>query len=188
MIILKKIFAAISVPLSKELMLALEQKIKKETLPKGQLLVKDGQVAHRLYFLEKGTARTFYYHNGKDITSWIYRENTPFTTWYSFLNRQPSFESIEILEDATVLSFTKDALEALYLQYPTFERFGRKMVEQQLSFLDAFYKGYMFMSAKERYDLLLDIFPDITQRVNLGHIASFLGISQETLSRIRSKK
>ena len=44
------------------------------------------------------------------------------------------------------------------------------------------------MSAKERYNLLLTIFPDITQRVNLGHIASFLGISQETLSRIRAKK
>ena len=188
MIGLKKVFEATNVPLSKDLLQVIEKQIKVETVEKGSLLVKDGQVAHRLYFLEKGTARTFYYDNGKDITSWIYRENTPFTTWYSFLNQQPSFENIEILEDSTVLSFTKDTLEALYLKYPTIERFGRKMVEQQLSFLDAFFKGYMFMSAKERYDLLLDIFPDITQRVNLGHIASFLGISQETLSRIRKKK
>ena len=79
-------------------------------------------------------------------------------------------------------------MEQLYQESPQFERFGRKMYEQQLAYLDAFYKGYLFMTAKERYDLLLSVFPDVTQRVNLGHIASFLGISQETLSRIRAKK
>ena len=95
----KKIFAFVNAPLSKELLHQLIQIVKTETLPKGHLLVKEGQIAHRLYFLEKGTARTFYYHKAKDITSWIYREDTPFTTWYSFLNTQPSFENLEIVED-----------------------------------------------------------------------------------------
>jgi len=184
----KLLSTASTVPLSKELLEQLEDKSKMEQIEKGTLLVKEGQVAHRLYFLAKGTARTYYVHNGKDITSWIYKENTPFTTWYSYLEQQPSFENLEVLEDATLVSFSKNALEELYKDQPALERYGRKMMEQQLSFLDAFYKGYLFMSAKEKYDLLLSVFPDVTLRVNLGHVASLLGISQETLSRIRSLK
>ncbi len=184
----KKILTSVQVPISKELLQKLAQIATVETIPKGRLLIKEGQIAYRLYFLEKGTARTYYYHNAKDITSWIYGEYAPFTTWYSYLNHQPSFENLELVEDATVISFTKNDLEKLYLEHPHFERFGRKMAEQQLAYLDAFYKGYLFMTAKERYDLLLSVFPNVTQRVNLGHIASLLGISQETLSRIRAKK
>lgn len=181
-------FNITTTPLSKEVIQDVAKIAKVESLPKGHILVKEGLVAHRLYFLKEGTARTYYHHNAKDITSWIYGENTPFTAWNSFFDRKPSFENVEILEDATVVSFTKENLDALYQQHVSFNHFGRKMVEQQLSFLDAFYKGYLFMSAKERYDLLLSVFPDVTQRVNLGHIASLLGISQETLSRIRAKK
>lgn len=185
---LKRTFAFTNARLPKELLNKMVQILKTETLPKGHLLIKEGHIAHRLYFLEKGTARTYYYHKAKDITSWIYREDTPFTTWYSFINNQASFENLEIVEDAILHSFSKDDLEKLYSTNPHFERFGRKMYEQQLAYLDVFYKGYMFMTAKERYDLLLSTFPDVTQRVNLGHIASLLGISQETLSRIRAKK
>jgi len=70
---------------------------------------------------------------------------------------------------------------------PAFERFGRILMEEQLAFIDYYFKGVLFMTAKEKYSLLLSYFPDITQRVNLGHIASFLGITQETLSRLRSR-
>lgn len=188
MVNFNKILDVTPTPLPKEIIQNIGQVANFETISKGSLLVKEGQIAHRLYFLEKGTARTYYYHKAKDITSWIYKENMPFTAWYSFLNGKPSFENVEILEKSTVVSFTKDNLERLYNQHPQFNQYGRKMVERQLSYLDAFYKGYLFMTAKERYDLLLSTFPDITQRVNLGHIASLLGISQETLSRIRAKK
>jgi len=188
MIDFQDIFRDAEVSIGKNIIDVLEKHSEQRNYKKGDLLIKEGQVAHRLYYLEKGTARTFYYHNAKDITSWIYSEDRPFTAWSSYLNNQPSFENIEILEDSIVASFTKDVLEELYLKYPAIGLYGRKMVERQLAFLDAYYKGYMFMSAKERYDLLLTVFPDITQRVNLGHIASFLGISQETLSRIRAKR
>lgn len=64
---IKKIFTSVNVMLGKELLQKLEQIAKVETLPKGSILVKEGQIAHRLYFLEKRTARAFYYHNAKDI-------------------------------------------------------------------------------------------------------------------------
>lgn len=188
MINFQEIFRYLDISINKELIDVLGEHAVVKHYKKGDLLIKEGQIAYRLYYLKKGTARTFYYHNAKDITSWIYQEDRPFTAWASYLNRQPSFENIEILEDSIIVSYTKEVMEDLYLKYPAFGAYGRKMVEQQLAFLDAYYKGYMFMTAKERYDLLLSNFPDITQRVNLGHIASLLGISQETLSRIRGKR
>ncbi|MEM8906441.1 MAG: Crp/Fnr family transcriptional regulator [Bacteroidota bacterium] len=154
----------------------------------GQLLVKEGTVAHRIFFIQKGSARAFYDHDGKDVTSWIYPEGQLLTSWSSFYTRTPSHENVELTEAAIIVSLSYDQLHQLYQQYPKMQYFGRVMVEEQLVFLDYFYKGFMFMSAREKYDLLLSVFPDIIQRVNLGHIASFLGISQETLSRIRKKK
>ncbi len=162
--------------------------LRRDQLEKSHLVVKDGMVAQRLYFIEKGAARAFYYHDGKDITSWIYREGQLITSWTSFYTRVPSHENVELTEDSTLVSLTYDQLQDLYRKHSKFQEFGRTMVEEQLVFLDHFYKGFMFMTAREKYDLLLSIFPDATQRVNLGHIASFLGISQETLSRIRKKQ
>ena len=111
-----------------------------------------------------------------------------FTSWYSFINRKPSFEYIEALEESTVHWITKEKYERLLSSHPKFEKFGRLLVEDQMSFLDLYFKGFLFMAAKEKYDLLTSTFPEVTQKVNLGHIASLLGISQETLSRIRSQR
>ncbi len=164
----------------------LEAFVQKE-VKRNTLLLREGQYCRDLFFLEKGTLRTFYYHEGKDVTSWIYKEGQFCTAWYSFLKQEPSFEYIEILEDSTVYSISNAAYQQLFQEFPKFERFGRKMMEEQTAFLDYFYKGYLFLSAKERYKLLLSFIPDVEQRMKLGHIASFLGISQETLSRIRTK-
>lgn len=176
------------VQLDADLKSSIQGIIKTEALDKAHILLKEGIVAHRLFFIEKGSARTFYYHNGKDVTSWFYREGQLITSWSSFYTRTPSHENIELTENATIISLNYEQLHQFYKQYPKMQEFGRVMVEEQLVFLDYFYKGFMFMTAKEKYDLLLSFFPDVTQRVNLGHVASFLGISQETLSRIRAKK
>ncbi len=171
-----------------EVKTAIESICKREEFKKGQLLIKEGMVAHRLYFIEEGSARTYYHHDGKDVTSWVYREGQMLTTWTSFYTQIPSHENIELTETTRICSLTFDELQGLYLKYPKMQEFGRLMVEEQLVFIDYFYKGFVFMSAREKYDLLLSTFPDVTQRINLGHIASFLGISQETLSRIRKNK
>ena len=84
----------------------LQDALQIESYHKGHILLNEGRVCHRLYFLEKGTARTFYYRDGKDITSWIYPEHLPFTSWSSFLSGKPSFEYIEILEDASLHSIS----------------------------------------------------------------------------------
>ena len=167
---------------------AIQALCKIEKLNRNHLLIKEGIIAHRIFFIINGSARTFYYHEGKDVTSWIYHEGQLITSWSSFYARTPSYENVELTEETTLCSISYNDLQSLYARYPKMQEFGRIMVEEQMIFLDYFFKGFMFMTAKEKYDLLLSIFPDVTQRVNLGHIASFLGISQETLSRIRKRK
>ncbi len=152
---------------------------------KGKLLIRSGKRARHVYLIQKGSARTFYYHDGKEVTSWIYSEGQLVTAWSSFYTGMISSENTELTEDSTVVSISFEQLQLLYKNYPKMQEFGRLMVEEQLVFIDYFYKGFMFMTAKEKYELLLSYFPEVTLRVNLGHIASFLGISQETLSRIR---
>ena len=176
------------VRISPEIATDIEALAEIEQFEKSHQLLKDGQVCHKLYFLTEGTARTFYFLDGKDVTSWIYRDGYMITSWHSFLASKPSFEFIEALEPSIFISLTYNNLQKLYHQHPKLERWGRMIAEEQLTSLDHFYKGFMFASAKKRYQLLLDYFPDVTMRANLGHIASLLGISQETLSRIRAQR
>ncbi|OJJ19078.1 hypothetical protein BKI52_19880 [marine bacterium AO1-C] len=160
----------------------------KEEVPKNTLVLSDGQTCRKLYFLERGTLRTFYYHMERDITSWFYKEGNFMSSWYSFYNQQPGFEYIETLEDTVFWSVSHQKYQQLLQASFEFQQFGRLLAEEQVAFIDYYSKGYMFLSAREKYNLLIEYFPDIELRVKLGHIASYLGISQETLSRIRAGK
>lgn len=159
-----------------------------EDFPKDHLLLPEGNTSKKLHFVLKGTLRTFYHYEGKEVTTWIYPEGYFVAAWMSFFQDKPGFEGIEVVEPAKVASIGKSQLQQLYDESHKLERFGRLFAEDQLAYLDEYSKGYNFQTAREKYEVLLSFFPDVTQRINLGHIASFLGISQETLSRIRKER
>ncbi|CAL2080243.1 Crp/Fnr family transcriptional regulator [Tenacibaculum sp. 190524A05c] len=153
---------------------------------KGEQILNIGKTCKHLYFLKEGSVRSFIYQKGKDITHWVYGPNSLFTSWGSYILQNPSNEYLEAIDVCKVVSISYDNWQLLFKEHPELERFGRLMMEQELAIIDEFYKGYYFLSAKEKYELLISVYPNITQIANLGHIASMLGISQETLSRIRS--
>ena len=111
--------------------------------------------------------------------------NTIVTSWNSFYIQQQATDYIEATEDSVIESISFQKLQLLYEKFPELERFGRLVIEEKIVGIDMFYQGFYFLSAKEKYQLLTETFPGIDQRANLGHIASMLGITQETLSRIR---
>jgi len=154
---------------------------------KGTLLLEADQRATKLYFVKSGLLHNYYYKDGKQVSSWFYDENQFVTSWYSFYSQKGSFEIIETLEDCVLYQISYSKYQKLIADSPAFGNFARLLAEESLTFLDYFSKGWAFMTAQEKYELLLTYFPDIELRVKLGHIASFLGISQETLSRIRGK-
>ena len=165
----------------------LAEVVKKNELSKGKLLLEQGETCRHLYFLESGFARGFYYQNGKDITTWFAFENDIVTSMFSFVAQKPSFESIEILEDSVMYGIGYEQLQQFYQKYPKFNLIGRLLVEKYYIELEERTLSLQFQSAKERYRKIINNQPALLQRASLGHIASYLGISQETLSRIRAK-
>ena len=169
---------------SSELFSDLEQIMQVQNLPKHHKLHIEGNVCHQIYFVQKGIARTYYYKDGKDITAHFAIENGTITAIDSFIQRKRSRYNIELLEDSIIAAITREDLDALLEEKPQYERFIRLFLEQIYIDLAERVEDLLFHSAKERYDKLTSS-TDLIQRVNLGHIASYIGITQETLSRIR---
>ncbi|HTF82392.1 MAG TPA: Crp/Fnr family transcriptional regulator [Cytophagales bacterium] len=166
---------------------ALAASLQKVCFAKGTFLIQEGKVCHHLYFLEKGGLRGYYNLDGKEVTYWFGFENSFVTSFYSFVSRKASFEHLQLLEDSVLWSITYDQLQGLYDRHPDIERLGRIVHEKYYLMLEERFLGNHFKDAKERYENLLDTAPHILQRASLGQVASYLGISQETLSRIRGK-
>jgi CRP-like cAMP-binding protein len=155
-------------------------------LPRGSLLLANGDVCKEFHFLASGLVRVFYYKSGKDVTAWFAAEKAIASAIDSLFSGNPSMYNIELLEDSDIYSLQYHKLESVLRQHPVVERLGRLLVTHNYLLLDERMKLFAFCTAEERYERLLQQLPDVFQRVKLGHVASYLGISQEHLSRIRS--
>lgn len=167
---------------------AIDSKLIPFSCKKNTLLLKQGHSCEYIYFIEKGFARAFYTKNGKDATTWFARENDIITSMYALITKRKSNESIEILEDASLLRIDYEELQILYNIYPNLNRLGRILLEKYFVELEERTLSLQFDSALERYQQLITRQPYVLQRASLGQIASFLGMSQITLSRIRSSR
>lgn len=156
-------------------------------LPKNEFLLTEGQVCRHLYFLEKGALRGFYNLDGKEVTHWFGFEQDFVTSFHSFITGEVAVENIQLLEGCIMWSIRKERLTALFDQYHDIERLVRIAYEKYYIRLEERFVNAQFKSAAERYENLLQQSPHILERVPLGYIASYLGISAETLSRIRSR-
>lgn len=174
--------------LDEEAIRLLKEKLQFETLKKGSLLLRPGQICNRIYFLEEGLVRTFYEQDGQEHTTWFYEAGSFLTSWYSFYSGTHSFESLELLEDGRVYSLSRSDYQGLQEAHPQLQKGALLIAEESTAFLDYTNKGFVKQSARERYESLLSYLPDLELRCKLSYIASFLGVSQETLSRIRAGK
>ncbi|RAJ34337.1 Crp/Fnr family transcriptional regulator [Pedobacter cryoconitis] len=163
------------------------KKLKEAEFPKGHQIIRSGKVERSLYFIERGVARA--YVDGKDnrITFWFGMEGDIILSYHSYINNTPGYESIELLENSTLYELRTEALEALYNTHIELANWGRKLAELILIKTEESYIGRLFKPAKERYIDLLQTEPLLIQRIPLGHIASYLGVTQVTLSRIRAE-
>ncbi|MCU0438658.1 MAG: Crp/Fnr family transcriptional regulator [Raineya sp.] len=175
-------------PLSEACILDLASVSKVLSFDKPTIIVREGQFANKTYFIIKGCARAFYLKDGKDITDWLAFENDFISAINSFFLDIPSPHYIEVLEASELLEFSREDSLILSDKYHDFERLASKVITRTLLQLQQRVVSIQFETAQQRYENLLNIRPDITQRVPLTHIASFLGITLETLSRIRSPK
>lgn len=174
--------------LSSELRTALVKMLRKDAFPRKHWLLQPSQVSDRLYFIEEGLARGYYLKDGREVTSWFMRENDFLFSIVSFYAGQPAREYIELLEDSIVWSITYTQLQALYRNFPEFNVVGRLITEKYYVLSELRTQNLRMQTAPERYEQLMHDFPDIFGRVPLKYIASHLGISPETLSRLRGQR
>ncbi|WP_236977729.1 Crp/Fnr family transcriptional regulator [Membranihabitans maritimus] len=155
---------------------------------KGDIAVREGQFSKKAYLIIEGCARAYYLKDGKDVTDWFTFENQFMAPIVSFFSQEASPHYVEFVEDSIVLEFSKDTFDILSDKHHDFERFISKVVtETMLGLCERLYT-IQFNKADERYQHLLNIHPNIVTRIPLTHIASYLGITLETLSRIRNPK
>ncbi|HWL00376.1 MAG TPA: Crp/Fnr family transcriptional regulator [Parapedobacter sp.] len=174
-------------PVSEELASTIRQHSRLVFVPRRTSLLHLGEVCKSVHFIISGAVRTYYIDKeGNETTSWLLFEGDLAISVYSFFGQRPSFEAMETLEDCSLLILTHEKLSALYRQFPEFNYIGRTLTEQYYIRSEAKANALRKLSAKERYLELLANRPHIVNRVSLGHIASFLGITSSTLSRIRA--
>jgi CRP-like cAMP-binding protein len=158
--------------LSPDTLSDLDQCLAEAHFPKNTIIVKEGAFSDKMYFIVKGAARAYYFMFMCSLMS--------------FYGGKPSPQCIETLEPCDLLMLTRQQIEHLCNQHHDMQRLNSLLLTNGLISLQQNVIDQRFNTAQERYVILLKTFPQIIQRVPLKHIASYLGVSQETLSRIRA--
>jgi CRP/FNR family transcriptional regulator len=158
----------------------------KQLLAKEHFLT-EGKTCQEIGFVNRGSFRTYYLSDDKEINTRFVFENDFVVDYDSFLEAKPSKYFIEALEDSEIVTFDLQALLNAYHQSHNWERFGRLMAEQSYKLTTKRVESFLFLDGEQRYLDLLKNEPQIFNRIPLYHIASYLGMERESLSRLRKK-
>jgi CRP-like cAMP-binding protein len=175
-------------PLSAEAKEAIEAICSTISIAKNKDLQPIGHTCKTIYFINKGIARIYYFKDGIDVTESFAFENNILVRVESLFTGKPSRKAIQVLEDAEIVAIDAVKLFQLYDHFPEIERLFRKIFEASHVETVTRIESIQFHTAEERYKALLTEAPDVIKRVSLKHIASYLGITQTSLSRIRALK
>ncbi len=156
-------------------------------VPKKFRLIEEGNIAKELYFVNKGLLRLFYTKDGEEITAYIFQEGLFGSAYDSFLRQSPSIQAMEALEDCELLVIDKERLDELYRKLPIMNTITRKIAEQRFINAQRILSSFILDSPEERYRKFEGEHRDLIQRVPQHYIASFLGITPVSLSRIRKR-
>lgn len=160
--------------------------LNKKTIKKGAYLLKEKQMVNEIAFVEHGVLRLFYLTNdGKEVNNHFFLENDYAVSYLDFLKKRPSRYYIQALEDCELLTFNAESLRVAYDNSKNWERFGRLIAESAYAIATNRFESFLFQSARDRYLQMLNDYPKFIQRIPLYHLASYLGIERESLSRIR---
>jgi CRP-like cAMP-binding protein len=150
-------------------------------------LLKSGTTAKEIYFILTGCIRLFYEKDGKDISAYFFTEKMFAGAYDSFISQKPSRHSIEALEDCHVLSISYKTFQKLFIEFPKMNEFVRKVLEERFVSLHELFTSQILDSPEERYLNLQKERPNLLQRIPQHQIATFLGITPVSLSRIRNR-
>ena len=162
---------------------------KEKTISKGDILIRQGQSVKNTYFVTSGCLRSFCVDkNGKGHTLQFAIKDWWISDFIAIYNDEQATLTVECITDSNVIEFNAKELDKIHSLFPEFEAFQRKNLERHIVSLHKRILNQLQLTAYERYDLFLKQYPDIEKYTPNYHIASYLGITQQSLSRIRAEK
>jgi len=156
-------------------------------IAKSDFLIREGQTSSDIYFINSGLFRIFYLKDGIETSRYFASENEFATTLTSFLTQQPSFENMQALENSSLLKLHFDSLQLIYKRHPVWESFFRQLLQEAYLGMAKRIESFITKSAEERYSDFIKLNPHLLQRVPQQYIATYLGITPVSLSRIRGQ-
>lgn len=159
-----------------------------KTFKKGELVHDADKICTKSYFIQKGLMRTYFMKDGKEISEYFSTENEWVNSPKSFMQRQLDIYYIDAIEPTECFCLDVKDLVFLFENFPEMERYARLSMGTIFGHLMERITSMRFTTAKEKYQHFCETYHDIYHRIPLGMISSYLGIAQETLSRIRAEK
>jgi len=156
-------------------------------MPKYRLLLKSGQVCEYIYFIRQGAIRGFVKEGGKDITTWISIENEIVTSISGLDSDKPSLENMQTIENCDLIMMSTQHLQQLYKKFPEFNIHVRKLLQKYYADAEGRALVARLSNAETKYNYFLERYAHLANRIPLKYVASFLGMTQETVSRTRKK-
>ncbi|HVN49377.1 MAG TPA: Crp/Fnr family transcriptional regulator [Bacteroidota bacterium] len=160
----------------------------KKVIPAKTILLNEGEIAHYIYFIKKGCIREWFNKDGKDITFQFFFEGQAVASIDSFLNSQPSIYTLESIEPSIIFSLRKNNFNQLQRLYPEIKEGFQELMFHRLRNYSRLFLSRIKDTPQERYEDLIMNHPEIIKRVPQHYIASYLGITPISLSRIRNRK
>ncbi len=175
------------VELSDEEIEAIKPRVELLKLDKNTPFIDERKVANHIAFIRSGYLRVYFNKDGNEITRDITSVNSFITSLTSFITKKPSFEIVTTITDSELLLISRESLNYLYKNYNNWQMIGRRVVEEMFVRLQKRVYSLLTSSAEERYMQLMNEKPDILKNIPLQYIASYLGITSQSLSRLRRK-
>ena len=162
---------------------------KEKTLSKGEVLIEKDQIVNKTFFVISGCLRSYCIDkNGKEHTLLFAIKDWWISDYIAIHNNEQATLTVECLSESKVIEFNAKELDGIHARFPEFESYQRHNLERHVVSLHKRILNQLQLSAVERYNLFLNQYPDIEQHTRNFHIASYLGITQQSLSRIRKEK
>lgn len=186
---MEKLYRAVQneVSMSNESWLELSKICKVEIFEKGDFVLKMGEISGGIYFISSGLVRNFYIKNEKEVSEWFAFEEEFCLSITSYYLKTPTVLAMQCLEDSVVITIEREGLDILRNKNFEIANLAYELATGSLIVSQERMASIQFETALQRYENLLKLRKSMLQRVPLNHIATFLGISAETLSRIRSQ-
>ena len=156
-------------------------------LKKNELLITDSRLERYAYIVQRGILREFIQADGRELTFWFAREGDIVTSSYGYFYQRRGYENFQALEDCELLRIDVAGMQLLYRAFIDVSNWSRVITEHESILSEERHLDYILLSPEERYLKLLASQPELFQRVKLKDIASFIGISPVSLSRIRAR-